>query len=165
MEERVTHTFAPVYDENSKVLILGTFPSIKSREMEFYYGHPQNRFWKVISALTEEETPEREEVRKKKEMLLKHGIAIWDVIASCKIQGSSDSSIRDVVPNEIAALLNRTGIEKVFANGAKAEQLYKKYVYPETNRPIVKLPSTSPANAAWSLERVCESWKAILNFD
>ena len=98
-------------------------------------------------------------------MLLKHGIAIWDVIASCKIQGSSDSSIRDVVPNEIAALLNRTGIEKVFANGAKAEQLYKKYVYPETNRPIVKLPSTSPANAAWSLERLCESWKAILNFD
>lgn len=161
---RVTHEFKPVYDEHSRLLILGTFPSVKSREMSFYYGHPQNRFWKLIAALNGEEVPEREDIPAKKQMLLRHGIALWDVIASCQITGSSDSSIRDVVPNDIGALLQQTNITHIYANGAKAYELYMKYVYDQTHAPIVKLPSTSPANAAYSFEKLCEIWEQTLEF-
>lgn len=155
--EQVTHTFAPVYDENSRILILGTFPSVKSRENHFYYGHPQNRFWKVTAALTNSPVPGS--IGEKKEMLLAGHIAVWDVIASCRIEGSSDSSIRDVVPNDIAGLLRKTDIRAVFCNGGKAYELYEKYCRQQCGREAIKLPSTSPANAAWSLERLTMSWR------
>lgn len=160
--ERVSHTFAPVYDEHSKVLILGTFPSVKSREMLFYYGHPQNRFWKIIAALTGETLPDRMDIEGKKEMLLKHGIAVWDVIESCSIAGSSDSSIKDVIPNDISRVLEHSDIKKIYANGAKAYDLYQKYIKDPKKLPIEKLPSTSPANAAWNMEKLLEAWKVIL---
>ncbi len=152
----LTHTFQPVYDENSRILILGTFPSVKSREMQFYYGHPQNRFWKVTAFLTDSPIPQT--IAEKKAMLLAGHIAVWDVIASCEIRGSSDSSIRGVVPNDIAGLLDQTGIRAVFANGNKAYELYEKYCEASCGLRAVRLPSTSPANAAWSLERLEESW-------
>lgn len=160
--ENVVHVFEPVYNKDSKMLILGTFPSVKSRENHFYYGHPQNRFWKVLAELTEYPVPET--VDEKKKMLLENGIAIWDVIASCRIIGSSDSSIKNVVPNDIGGLLEKTGIERIYANGGKAYELYMKYIYPDTKQEIVKLPSTSPANAAFRLERLAEEWRKFLHF-
>lgn len=157
--ERQTHEFEPVYDEHSKVLILGTFPSVKSRENQFYYGHPQNRFWKVIAALTASEVPET--VEEKKKMLLENHIAIWDVIAQCDIIGSSDSSIKNVVPADIGRVLKNSNIKKIYANGNTAKKLYDKYVLPKVQMEIEGLPSTSPANAGYSLERLLEAWKVI----
>lgn len=156
----LTHTFSPVYDEHSKILILGTFPSVKSREQNFYYGHPQNRFWKMIAAITESEVPET--IEEKKKLLLANHIAIWDVIKSCEIIGSSDSSIKKVVPNDIAGLLKKTNIKSIVANGATAERLYNIYVLSQTGIEIIKMPSTSPANAAWGIERLCEEWRETL---
>lgn len=148
------HTFGPVYDQNSRVLILGSFPSVKSREQGFYYGHPQNRFWKMLAAIYKEEIPNS--IDEKKKFLLKHGIALWDVIESCDIEGSSDSSIRNVVVNDIARILMEAPIKVVLTNGKKAQELYRKYVkHPEA----VCLPSTSPANAACKLEKLIEEWK------
>lgn len=158
--QRLTHVFEPVYDKDSRVLILGTFPSVKSREQQFYYGHPQNRFWRVLAALTKETVPGS--VEEKRELLLCHGIAIWDVVASCDIVGSSDSSIRNVVPADIGRVLKETQIGEIFANGGKAASLYMRYTYPATGREIIKLPSTSPANAAYSLDRLLIEWRAIL---
>lgn len=155
-KERVTHTFEPVYREDSRILILGTFPSVKSREQQFYYGHPQNRFWKVLAELAYDEIPKT--IEKKKKFLLQHKIALWDVIQSCTIEGSSDSSIRDVVPNDISRILEQSRIEAIYANGAKAYSLYEKYMYPLCSKQAVKLPSTSPANAAFSLERLVREW-------
>lgn len=158
---RQTHEFAPVYDEHSRILILGTFPSVKSREQRFYYGHPQNRFWKVLASLTRwPQIPQT--IEEKKQMLLQNGIAIWDVIQSCDIAGSSDSSIKNVVPSDIGSILKDSGIKRIYANGNMAKKLYEKYILPETGVPIIGLPSTSPANAAYSLERLKESWKQIL---
>ena len=151
------HTFMPVYNKNSKILILGSFPSVKSREAGFYYYHPQNRFWKIIAALTEERIPET--IEEKKKILLQHKIAIWDVIKSCEITGSSDSSIKDVMPADIESILQKSQIEKIYANGGKAYQLYMKYIFPNTKQDIIKLPSTSPANASYSLECLLEIWK------
>ena len=153
------HPFPPLYNKNSKILILGSFPSVKSREQMFFYGHPQNRFWKVIAQLTGEEVPKT--IEEKKTLLLRNGIAIWDVIHSCKIIGSSDSSIQDVVVNDFSNILKNANIEKIYANGGKAYELYQKYAFEKTGREIIKLPSTSPANAGWSLERLCEVWKQI----
>ncbi len=158
--ECVRHEFPPVYDGSSKVLILGSFPSVKSREMQFYYGHPQNRFWKVIATLTREPVPAT--IEEKRALLLCHGIAVWDVIGSCEIIGSSDSSIRNVKVNDFSEIFARVPEIRIFANGAKAFELYRKYALPETGREAKKLPSTSPTNAAWSLERLCEVWKAML---
>lgn len=155
--QTIKHTFEPVYDEASEILILGTFPSVKSRENQFYYGHPRNRFWKLMADLTESPLPET--VEEKKEMLLRNHIAIWDVIASCSIMGSSDSSIRDVVANDIASLLARTRITSVYGNGAKACELYDRYIKTQTGREIVRLPSTSPANAAYQMERLKKEWQ------
>ena len=121
----VSHDFEPVFDENSKVLILGTFPSVKSRENQFYYGHPQNRFWKVIAGLTESEVPQT--IEEKKKLLLEHGIAIWDVIESCDIIGSSDSSIKNVVPADIERVVANSKIQNIYANGGTAKKLYEKY--------------------------------------
>ena len=155
----VSHDFEPVFDENSKVLILGTFPSVKSRENQFYYGHPQNRFWKVIAGLTECEVPQT--IEEKKKLLLEHGIAIWDVIESCDIIGSSDSSIKNVVPADIERVVANSKIQNIYANGGTAKKLYEKYSQKKTGREIIGLPSTSPANAAYSLERLLECWQEV----
>ena len=152
--------FAPVFDENSKVLILGTFPSVKSRANNFYYGHPQNRFWKVLAALCGELVPQT--VEEKKSLVLRHQIAIWDVIESCDIIGSSDSSIQNVVPADIAGLLCKTQIERIYVNGTLAKTLYDRFALPATGIDAVKLPSTSPANARFRLEQLIESWRTIL---
>ncbi len=166
--QSLTHEFDPVYDSNSRILILGTFPSVKSREYHFYYGHPQNRFWKVLAAITNEPIPGS--IPEKKQLLLRHRIALWDVIKSCEIIGSSDSSIRNVVPADIPWLLQQAPISAIFGNGAKACELFRKYAQPLLEESfqkgkctkeacaIQKLPSTSPANAAWNLERLVGCW-------
>ena len=154
--QHITHSFAPVFDENSRILILGSLPSVKSREEGFYYGHPRNRFWKVLAEITGEELPKG--IEEKKALLWKHGIAIWDVIASCDIIGSSDSSIRNVEPVDIQRMMGYCQIERIFANGRTAGKLYRKYLQPVTGLAGVELPSTSPANAAWSLERLAKEW-------
>ncbi len=158
--ETVTHTFAPVFDGASRVLVLGTFPSVKSRENRFYYGHPQNRFWRVMAGVTCGNVPQT--LEEKKELLLTGRIALWDVIASCEITGSSDSSIRSVVPNDIAGLLLNTKIQAVFCNGQKAYELYVRYCEKNCGKKAVRLPSTSPANAAWNLERLTAGWREAL---
>ena len=153
------HPIQPVFDKDSRVLILGSFPSVKSREEGFFYGHPQNRFWKVTANVFGEQTPQT--VSDKKAFLLRNHIALWDVIGSCEIEGSSDSSIRNVTVNDISVILNTGDIRAVFLNGQKAYQLYKKYLFPVIRREGICLPSTSPANAAWNLERLTEEWKVI----
>lgn len=152
----IQHPIEPVYNKDSKVLILGSFPSVKSREEGFFYGHPQNRFWRVVSAVCEKETPVTVEAKKK--FLLDNHIAVWDVIQSCDIIGSSDSSIKNVVANDLRKILDVAPVEKIFVNGKKAEQLYKKYIQPKIDREAICLPSTSPANAAWSLKRLIDEW-------
>lgn len=158
--KHLVHTFAPVFNKESRVLILGSFPSVKSREQNFYYGHPQNRFWKVVAGVIGCPVPETTE--EKKQMLLTNHIAVWDVIASCSICGSSDSSIKNVVVNDFSQILHDTKIQRIGANGGKAAQLYERYVYPKTGKRIEKLPSTSPANAAWHLERLISAYKAFV---
>lgn len=157
---RVTHGFEPVYDEHSRILILGSFPSVKSRENSFYYGHPQNRFWKLMARLLEEPLPET--IEEKKRLLLSHGIAVWDVVAACDIKGSSDSSIRNVIPADINRILRAADIEKIIANGDTAYKLYHKYCEPHTGREALKCPSTSPANAIFTLDRLADAWSRIL---
>ena len=160
MSEKVFHPIEPLYDKNSKILILGSFPSQKSREQGFFYGHPQNRFWKVLAAVYNEKLPESTD--EKKVFLLKNHIAVWDVIKSCDIEGSSDSSIKNVVPNNLSELLNQAQIKNIYVNGKKAEQLYKKYIEKTINKKAICLPSTSPANAAWTLEKLIDAWKEKL---
>lgn len=158
--EHIVHSFEPVYDKASEILILGTLPSVKSRENNFYYGHKQNRFWKVLATLLKEPVPDT--IEEKKAMLLARRIALWDVIQSCDIKGSSDSSIKNVQPTDIGMILEKTNITRIYANGNKAGQLYKRYQFPVTGIEATVLPSTSPANAAWSLERLCKAWHVIL---
>lgn len=153
------HNIEPVYDEHSEILILGSFPSVKSRESRFFYGHPKNRFWKVVSTVYDDNAPQTTD--EKRQFLIKRHIAVWDVIKSCDITGSSDSSIRNVVANDIRRILDSADIKRIFVNGRKAEELYRKYIFPQTKREAVCLPSTSPANAAWSIERLIEEWKII----
>lgn len=153
------HEFEPVFNEESEILILGTFPSEKSREQGFYYGHPQNRFWKVLAALTKSPVPET--IEEKKHLLLENKIAVWDVISQCDIVGSSDSSIKNVVPADIGRVLKNSRIKRIYANGNTAKKLYDKYIRPALSVEIIGLPSTSPANAAYSLERLLEAWKVI----
>lgn len=158
--QHVTHTFGPVYDENAKILILGSMPSAKSREQQFYYGHPQNRFWKMLARLFEETEPK--DITQKCALLLRNRIALWDVIASCDIVGSSDSSIKNVKENNMRVILDKAEIQAIFLNGGKAYELFIKYCqkYLQEDAPeLVKLPSTSPANASWSLEKLTEVWK------
>ena len=153
------HPFPPIYNKNSKILILGSFPSVKSREQMFFYGHPQNRFWKVISAVLE--CCEPETIEEKQTLLLEHGIALWDVIASCEINGSADSSIKNVVVNDLSKILREADIRQIFVNGKTAEKYFKKHTKFLINRDAVCLPSTSPANAAWSLNKLIEKWSVI----
>ncbi len=156
---QITHPIPPCFNSCSRILILGSFPSVKSREMQFFYGHPQNRFWKVVSAVFEDSFPET--VPERRSFLLRHGIAAWDVIHSCEIQGSSDASIRNVVPNDLSVILETTPIRQIFVNGKTAEKMYIRYLQNQTGRKAVCLPSTSPANAAWSLERLTEAWYPV----
>lgn len=151
------HNLGPVYDENSKILILGSFPSVKSREANFYYGNPQNRFWKVVAFLTKEEIPNS--IIEKKKLVLKYNIAIWDVISSCKIIGSSDSSIKDVIPVDITRITKNSNIKAIYTNGGLSNKLYKKYLQKETGIEAILLPSTSPANASYSLEKLEGIWQ------
>ena len=156
---RIVHPIPPLYDENSTVLILGSFPSVKSREAMFFYGHPQNRFWPLLARLFNEEAPDT--VEEKKRLALSHRIALWDTIRSCTITGSSDSSIRDVVPNDLSVIINSSRVKSVYCNGAASYKLYQKYIYPINKIKAEKLPSTSPANAAWSMERLEKAWSVI----
>ena len=155
--QSLKHTFDPVFDEESKILILGSFPSVKSRENQFFYGHPHNRFWKVMANVLNWEVPET--IEEKKEMLLTNHVAVWDVIASCSIIGSSDTSIKDVVVNDFSRILENSKVEHIYVNGGKAYELYLKYAEKNTGMKAVKLPSTSPANAAWNLEKLQKAWK------
>lgn len=155
----IVHPIKPVFDKNSKILILGSFPSVRSREEGFFYGHKQNRFWKVVSAVFEEEVPKT--IPQKKAFLLRNHIALWDVIHSCDITGSSDSSIKNVVANDLSIILEHSGIRKIFANGKTAEKYYIKYSEKDTHIKAICLPSTSPANAAFSVDRLAEAWKMI----
>lgn len=156
---RIEHPIPPLWSADSKTLILGSFPSVKSREAGFFYGHPQNRFWRVCAAVFSDAVPET--IEEKKRFILSHGLALWDVIASCDIEGSADSSIRGALPNDIGVILQGAGIRRIFVNGKTAEKLYHQYLYPKYHIPAVALPSTSPANASWSLERLIVAWRLI----
>lgn len=158
----VSHLFGPVYDENSKILILGSFPSVKSREQCFYYGHPRNRFWRVLTAVYGTQETNLHTIEEKKKFLKENGIALWDVIGSCDIKGSSDSSIKNIQVNDIDGILRKAHIQKIILNGGKAYELFEKYCYREGMPDAVKLPSTSPANAAWDLNRLVEVWEREL---
>ena len=163
MEEyiNISRTFQPVYNDKSRILILGTFPSVKSRENHFYYGHPMNRFWKLLAVLTKTEQPVTTE--EKKDFLLRNHIPIWDEIKSFSSLCYGHATISYVVPNDYTELLKKANKRKIYANGNKAHELYMKYVYSNTRRDIEKLPSTSPANAGYSLEKLKEKWKIILS--
>lgn len=158
--QSLKHTFDPVFNTESKILILGSFPSVKSRENNFFYGRPQNRFWKVMAKVLEWEVPKT--IEEKRKMLLENHVAVWDVIASCSIVGSSDTSIKDVVVNDFSKILENSKVERIYVNGGKAYELYHKYAEKVTGIKAVKLPSTSPANAAWSLEKLTKTWKEII---
>lgn len=156
----VTHEFPALFDRDSRVLMLGSIPSPKSREVGFYYGHPQNRFWKVIAAVLHEDVPET--IAQKKAMLTKHHIALWDVLESCTIVGASDTSIEDAVPNKIGELVKASKVMRIFCTGATAHKLFQKYCAKEVGIDAIKLPSTSPANCAVSLDKLVEAYKEIL---
>ena len=158
-EERIIHPIDPVFDKDCRILILGSFPSVKSREEGFFYGHPQNRFWKVLSQIYEDEEPE--DIDSKKSFLLKHHIALWDVIGECDIRGSSDSSITNVVINDLDRILKHCDIGKIYVNGKTAEKYYLRYGKNVFQRDVIVLPSTSPANAAMSLQDLVKAWTRI----
>lgn len=155
----ITHPFGPLYGPDSHTLILGSFPSVKSREQQFFYGHPQNRFWKVLAALYEVPLPAT--IDEKKALILSHDLALWDSIASCEITGSSDASIRGAKANDISVILDHCDIRHIYCNGRKSHELFRKYIEPTIGRGAVCLPSTSPANAQWSLARLVEAWAVI----
>ena len=155
----IVHPIYPVFDKDSKILILGSFPSVKSREANFFYGHPQNRFWKVVAAVFDEDIPVT--IEEKREFLLRNRIALWDVIHSCDITGSSDTSIKNVTANDLGIILDTADIRTIYVNGKTAYKYYLKYTQPIINREAVCLPSTSPANAARNMERLLEKWRCI----
>ena len=160
--EHIVHPFPPLYNSESRILILGSLPSVKSREQMFFYGHPQNRFWRMISGVFEEAVPQT--IEEKKAFMLKHNIAMWDTIYSCDIVGSSDSSIKNVTVNDFTKILNKSDIRAIFANGNKAYDLYEKYVFETVGIKAVKLPSTSPANARWNLEKLETAYSGMLKY-
>lgn len=160
--ERITHAFAPVFDGESRVLILGTMPSPKSRELGFYYSHPRNRFWPVMAKIFCEEAPETPD--EKRGFCLRHKIALWDVLSECDIEGASDSSIKNAVPNDISVILKTADIKAVFTTGTTAAKLYHKLCEPKTGIAAIALPSTSPANAKIGIEKLAEEYKIILDF-
>lgn len=155
----VRHPIPPLYGPCSHTLILGSFPSVKSREGRFFYHHPQNRFWKVLSAVYNCAVPET--IAEKQSLILGHGLALWDVIAACDIEGSSDASIRGAVPNDLSPILTGAPIRRIFCNGATAWKLYQKYQAASIGLPAARLPSTSPANAAWKLPELVQAWSVL----
>lgn len=155
----IVHPFPPVFDAHSEILILGSFPSVKSRESQFYYGHPQNRFWRVLAAIYGVSVPQS--IEEKSSLLLNHHIALWDVLASCEITGSADSSIRNAVPNDLSVITSQCSIRQIYTNGRTSDKYYTRFSGETTGRTAICLPSTSPANAAWTLERLIEAWKCI----
>ena len=155
----IIHPIPPTYDSNSRILILGSFPSVKTREMGYFYGHPQNRFWKVTAAIFQEEVPVT--IEERHAFLLRNRIALWDSIRQCTIIGSSDSSIRDVIPNDLHPILDSAPMEQIYCNGKKSWEMFHRYIEPRIKRTAIVLPSTSPANAAWTLERLIEAWSII----
>lgn len=157
--EHVIHPFEPEYDSKSQILILGSFPSVQSRKQNFYYAHPQNRFWKILGEIFDEEVGLS--VDQKKDFLKTHHIALWDVIEQCSIHGSSDSSIRDVIPTNLENMLEDSSITAIFCNGKKALQLFDRYQKPKGLHAIY-LPSSSPANASFRLEKLVEIWKTLI---
>mgnify|MGYP002227797081 CR=1 FL=1 len=175
--QHIEHGFEPVFDERSRVLVLGSFPSVLSRANDFYYGNPQNRFWRVMAACSvcpcrptratfwrTASCDARRSIVAKRSMLLNGGVALWDVIESCDIKGSSDASIRNVVPAHIERITGAAPIEQVICNGGTAGRLYKRYLQERTGLPATVLPSTSPANAAWRLERLVERWHEAVDW-
>lgn len=156
----IQHPIPPLYNSSSEILILGSFPSVKSREAMFFYGHPQNRFWKVIAGVFGDSVPQT--IEEKKHLILDHHLALWDVISSCEIEGSSDASIKNVTANDLSPILQAASIDKILVNGKTAEKLYIQYIQPKTQFPAICLPSTSPANAAWNLERLIDAWGKVL---
>lgn len=156
------HPIPPVFDKNSKVLILGSFPSVKSREQTFFYAHPQNRFWKVTSKVIGTGTPET--IKEKTNFLLANNIALWDVIASCDIVGSADSTIKNVIANDLTCILNAADIKQIFVNGKTAEKYYNKYIRDTIGRSVICLPSTSPANAGWNTDKLVDAWQIIKTY-
>lgn len=158
---RIEHPFDPLFRRESRVLILGSFPSVRSRAQQFYYGHPQNRFWKVVAAVFGQDVPET--IEEKRALILNNDLALWDSIASCEITGSSDASIRNVRANDIRGLLEECEIQEIYCNGRKSHELYGKYIQPLCGREAVCLPSTSPANARWTLDRLVEAWSVLRN--
>ncbi|MDY6285784.1 MAG: DNA-deoxyinosine glycosylase [Lachnospiraceae bacterium] len=157
--QQIIHPFPPFVREDARILILGSFPSVKSREQKFFYGHPQNRFWKVMAGVCGCPVPGT--IDEKKAFLAQNHIALWDTIHSCTILGSSDSSIRDVVPNDLTPILDKADIREIYCNGGTSYRLYEKYLRQQTGREAVKMPSTSPANAAWSVDRLMQAWSVI----
>lgn len=153
------HPFPPFFDACSTVLILGSFPSVRSRQEGFFYGHPQNRFWRVLATIFETETPQTTD--QKKLLLVRHHVALWDVAASCEIDGSSDSTLRQVKANDVSIVLQSAPIQHVYLNGKTAERYYRTLIEPCIGQAATVLPSTSPANASWSLERLIEAWRVI----
>lgn len=158
--EHITHPFPPLYDEHSEILILGSLPSVKSREQMFFYGHPQNRFWKVLSAVLGEAVPKT--IEEKKRMLLKNHIALWDTIYSCDIIGSSDSSIRNVVPTDLRRIIAESAVSRIYCNGKTSGKYFEKYQQKTLGMEAQVLPSTSPANAAYSLDKLIQVWAEAL---
>lgn len=148
----IYHELGPFYNKESEILILGSLPSVKSRQEKFYYAHSQNRFWKILSKIYNEEIPNT--IKEKKEFLIKHKIALWDVIASCEITGSNDNSIKNVTPNDINKIISNSNITKIFTTGNKAYELYNKYCLNKTNIKAIKLPSTSPAYCKKDIENI-----------
>ena len=153
------HPFLPLYDENAEILILGSFPSVKTREVNFFYGHPQNRFWQVIAAVFGSETPQS--VQEKKEFIFAHKLAIWDVLSSCYIENSADSTIKRAKANDLSNIFENADIKKIFVNGRAAEKYYTNLIEPKLKRKAVYLPSTSPANSSYSLEMLIKEWQII----
>lgn len=155
----INHPIQPIYNKDSRVLILGSFPSVRSREVVFFYGHPQNRFWPLIAALCQESLPTS--IEDKTELLLRHGIALWDVAAACEIKGSADSTLTKVVANDLTPILDGSSISQIFLNGSTADKYYRRLIQPRIQRTAIVLPSTSPANATWSFERLLDAWRVI----
>ncbi len=154
------HPFPPLFSADSRILILGSFPSVKSREAMFFYGHSQNRFWRVIAGLYGQPVPETTD--EKRALILSNGLALWDSIASCDITGSSDASIKNAAPTDLSLILGGADIKRIYCNGAASYNIYRRYQLPRTGIEAVRLPSTSPANAAFSFERLLEAWSVIL---
>lgn len=156
----VVHPFDPVVSPDSRILILGSLPSVKSREEGFYYGHPRNRFWPMLAAIFGEDCPAGNQARQ--ELILRHGLALWDVIAECDIAGSADASVRGAMPVDISRVMEAAHIERIICNGTLAGRLYQQHLLPVTGIDAIVLPSTSPANAAWSLQKLTDAWKMHL---